>query len=500
MRMHPITLAFADPEQEHRFREDHARRSVPYLRVLLIFLALLTIGLSYMTGLAAEYAAWHGLDHLQTFADYTPIAMVGSLLVYSVLLGLSYWPPAMRRLQLIVAVCFLVGFAVDAPMTAGVGSDFALAGAVTNVVMAYFAVRLRILPAVLVASLATGIHLVATVWINDLAGQADSRVFVGFMVNSVFLVALNAACAFIAYQYEILARNRFLQTELVARQKQRLELALRELKETETQLIESEKQASLGRFVAGLLHEVNSPLGALTSAAATIESGLSRCERILDGDGGTEAEREHARRAIVAARRLVSLQEQSASRIQHLVRDLKGFVGLDAAERHPVDVQQGIESALRLLSDAIDDGVTIERELPGHPVRVNCFPGQLNQVFLRLLQNCVEVLQGHGTIRIRVSQTGSRARIQIEDDGPGIPAAQRARIFEPTLIHEGARVRMNLGLPTSKRAVEKIGGVLTLHSQEGQGTVVTIELPALPVGQTVPEPEASSVDTPSVTR
>jgi len=498
MRMHPVTLAFAEPEQERRFREDHARRSVPYLRVLLIFLALLTIGLSYMTGLAAEYAAWHGLNHLQAFADYTPLAMVGSLVVYSVLLAVSYWHPARHRLQLIVALCFLAGFAIDAPMTASIGPDLALAGAVTNVVMAYFALRLRILPAVLVAALATALYLVVTALQGDLVGQPDNEL--RFMINAVFLVAINVACAFISYQYEILARNRFLQTELIARQKERLELALRDLKETEAHLIESEKQASLARFVAGLLHEVNSPLGALTSAADTIEGGLERCEQLLERPAADEQERDRARRSIDAARRLLELHQQSATRIRRLLADLKGFIGLDAAERQPVDVQQGIESALRLLADTMGEGVRVERELVHHPVLVDCYPGQLNQVFLRVLQNSVEVLGGQGTIRIGLSQVENRALIRIEDDGPGIPVEQRARLFEPSLIREGTRVKMNLGLPTSKRVVEKIGGEFRLESEEGKGTIVTIDLPALPVGHRVPAPPASPVDTPAVPR
>jgi signal transduction histidine kinase len=336
--------------------------------------------------------------------------------------------------------------------------------------------------------------------LGGLGGNPAGEVLVSFMVSAVFLLSINLVCAFIAYQFEILARNRFWQTELIARQKERLEHALRDLKETETQLIESEKQASLGRFVAGLLHEVNSPLGALTSAASTIESGIERCERLVDGPPTSEADRERARRTIEAARKLLELQVQSARRISCLVADLKGFVGLDAAERQPVEVGQGIESALRLLADTMGPAVRVERDLPPHPVFVDGYPGQLNQVFLCLLQNAVEVLGENGTIRIRVTQEDSRVRIRIEDDGPGIPTEQLPKIFDPSLVREGARVKMNLGLPTSKRAVEKIGGTLSLESREGRGTVVTLDLPAPSGGQQVAGAPASPVDRSALSR
>ena len=258
-----------------------------------------------------------------------------------------------------------------------------------------------------------------------------------------------------------------------------LKRALSDLERAQGQLIESEKQAALGRLVAGIVHEVNSPLGSLRSAADTSGRMMSRLREAVaeQADHGDE----HAKRLLAATENgpaLTSLVLNSSERLDQLMASLKRFVSLDEGEARPFDVREGLDGALALLSPKLGDNITVERNYDSDDPVVTCNPARLNQVFLNLIDNAATALDGHGHIAIHVSRTNGKVEIAVEDDGPGISEPRLRELFDFGFTSKDGRVRMRVGLPSNKRAIEQLGGQLHVESQTGQGTAVRLALPA----------------------
>lgn len=265
----------------------------------------------------------------------------------------------------------------------------------------------------------------------------------------------------------------------VAERTRELSEALQTLKEAQLQLVESEMQAMLTRLVAGILHEVNSPLGTLRSSVDTMERALGRARTLLEsGTPGDEVGGRRVLRAVRAGGELSEVARRSAARISGVLDSLRRFVSLDEAEVKPLELRRAVEDALNLLAPAAGPGVTVTTEFPEEPVRVRCFPARLNKVFLNLLQNAFTAVAGEGTVGVTVRRQGSEVTVEVADNGPGIPAELRARLFDLGFTTKrGGRVGMRLGLPSSKRWVEELGGRLELSSEEGRGTRVRVHLP-----------------------
>jgi signal transduction histidine kinase len=255
--------------------------------------------------------------------------------------------------------------------------------------------------------------------------------------------------------------------------------ALDQLKRTQGQLVESEKQALLGRVVAGIVHEINSPLGSLRSAVDTSGRLLSRLEVYVQRhERAGDAEAARLLSAIRAGKPLLSVMQQSGERIDGLVESLKRFVSLDEHEMRPLDVREGIDSALTLLSPMLGDRIQVTRSYPTDPPVVQCYPARLNQVFLNLIENAVEAVDDEGEIEIHIGRENGHVEVEVRDNGRGIEADRLASLFDFGFVNKDGRVRMRLGLPSNKRTVEELGGSLQVDSRTGRGTSVRVELPA----------------------
>ncbi len=247
-----------------------------------------------------------------------------------------------------------------------------------------------------------------------------------------------------------------------------LEAAYAELERSQSELVESEKHASIGRLAAGLLHEVNTPLGTLRASADTIAKSFDRMR-----EGQVE-------RAVQAGTEASRSLTQAAARVGDALETLKRFVALDEAERKPFDIRQGIDDTLSLMHPRIEGRIRVVRQYPEKLALVICYPAKLNRVFLSLLENAVEALDSddvESEIQIQVAETGEGVVVEIVDNGKGIPSSAFATIFDFGLTRKGDRIGMRLGLPMSKSSVEEIGGSLQISSVEGQGTTATIFLP-----------------------
>ena len=245
-----------------------------------------------------------------------------------------------------------------------------------------------------------------------------------------------------------------------------LEAALQELKETEAQLVHSEKMASLGVLSAGLVHEINNPLNAAVSSLNT----LTRLMRGGNGDRAAPGEvNEKIERA--AQRAVFGLK-----RCEEIVSGLRRFARKDMEGMREDDLHEGLESTLVLLTQEPGKEVTVHRDYR-FPGKLLCNLGQLNQVFLNLLTNASQAIETTGDIWIYTEQVGDEAVVTIQDSGCGIPPDKLPRIFEPFFTTKDVGQGTGLGLSISHRIVEQHNGRIEVESTPGKGSKFKIFLP-----------------------
>ena len=263
----------------------------------------------------------------------------------------------------------------------------------------------------------------------------------------------------------------------------RVELRTKELQDTQTQLLQSEKMRSLGQLVAGVAHELNNPIGFVHANLQLLPVYVEKLIRAQETGGDLEKPRE-------AIRKLLSRSREGTERVKNIVMDLRSFSRMDQAELSDADLNAELTRTLGLMEPRFKDGIRVERSL-GELPSVRCYPAQLNQVFMNLVMNACDALEGDGTIRITTEPRPDGVSISIADDGPGIPTAIRDRIFEPFFTTKPIGQGTGLGLSISHGIVERHGGSLTVECPPAGGTVFHIELP-LVARSAPPEPQALS--------
>ncbi len=247
----------------------------------------------------------------------------------------------------------------------------------------------------------------------------------------------------------------------------RLTETLAELRQTQAQLVQSEKMAALGNLVAGLAHEINTPLGAITSNTDVVLRGLGKLAPDVP-----------ARRADVLrlVDDLLRTNAEACQRISAIVKNLKNFARLDEAEWKTADLREGMDSTLALVEHLLRGRIEIVREYGEVPL-IACHPGQLNQVFMNLLVNAIQAIEGPGAIRVRLAVDGRDLRVDVEDTGSGIAPEHLARVFDPGFTTKGVGVGTGLGLAICHRIVAAHAGTITVRSQRGGGSTFSIRLP-----------------------
>src|SRR4030095_378148 len=175
---------------------------------------------------------------------------------------------------------------------------------------------------------------------------------------------------------------------------------------------------------------------------------------------------------------LVGITTEGLDRTSRLVTDLRDFAAPRAGGEGVVDVRLGPQSTLQLVRHVAQrGGVTLEADLPEGVPRVTGDSRALNQVFLNLLKNAIEALEGTGgTVRVRLRHGEGAVTVEVEDDGPGIDPALRNRLFEPFVTSHPAGRGTGLGPPISLRIVQECGGSLEVRSEPGHGTCFTVRL------------------------
>ena len=251
-----------------------------------------------------------------------------------------------------------------------------------------------------------------------------------------------------------------------------------ELKSTQLQLIQAEKMASLGKLVAGIAHEVNSPLGTIHSNIDVFSRGLKRIKSQL-GNFNKAYEKNQIldiTEMLDNIQELTQTNKEATQRIQKIVQSLKSFARLDEGEIIEVDIHDGIDSTLDLIQNSYRDRIEIKKNYGEIPL-LRCNAGQLNQVFMNVLVNACEAIKGKGKIQIQTKQDNNNIRIEIIDTGIGINSENLTKVFDPGFTSKTRGIGTGLGLSISYRIIQEHDGTINLKSETGKGTTVTITLP-----------------------
>ena len=255
---------------------------------------------------------------------------------------------------------------------------------------------------------------------------------------------------------------------------------LDELHITQARLVQTEKMAALGDLVAAITHEINTPLGAIQSSA---DIAVRSADRVVEAIEESETiEQLKSRRSlqatISALQRNGQVISSATERISRMIRSLQSFVQLDQAEFQYFDLTESLEDTLTLLEPSFRGKVTVVREYGDVP-KLYGYPAQINQVFMNLLRNAEEAIEGEGVITITTYSDNGDACIRFTDTGRGIPAEHLPRLFNPGFAVKGPRVRASMSLFTSLDIVQKHRGDVKVESELGKGSIFTVCLKGL---------------------
>jgi C4-dicarboxylate-specific signal transduction histidine kinase len=282
-----------------------------------------------------------------------------------------------------------------------------------------------------------------------------------------------------------------------------LESTIYELKQTEVQLVQAERLAAVGELAAGIAHEVNNPVNFAINSLTAMRSRVHDVGRLLGAVA--EIDIAHPERARDALRKLELIQEELSfeelqpeleelvsiateglDRTHRLVGDLQNFAGHGAAERGAVDVRAGLASTVRLVRRTVRDaGAEIETDFADNLPVIESSAGVLNQVFLNLMKNAAEALEGRRGGRILVTaryEIGDDdldcVVVEVSDNGPGIAPEVRSRVFEPFVSTKPAGRGAGLGLSVCRRVLGELGGSIELLERDAPGACFEVRLPA----------------------
>lgn len=256
-----------------------------------------------------------------------------------------------------------------------------------------------------------------------------------------------------------------------------LEETLDQLKQMQNQVIVQEKMATLGQLVAGLTHEINTPVGAIRSMNDTKSKAAMK---LLDALKIKVPDIEDIDRDVQKVMKVISQADQlivqGTDRLREIANNLKNFSRLDEAETMRADIHEGIESVLSLIQHDLLQDIEVVRDYGDVPPFV-CQPSKLNQLFLNVLKNAGQAIDGQGTICIATRLEDSAVQVRISDTGRGIAVEDLDSIFDPKFTTRGAVVRARLGLSICHQIVQDHHGQISVESAVGEGTAFTIVLP-----------------------
>ena len=374
----------------------------------------------------------------------------------------------------------------------------------------------------------TGSRIADSLWAVSDAIQSQNRNTVSRaerarLLLSVCTILLLAGIGYVVFRlqssYRALNRsNSELETinnsleERVSSRTKELTSAYDELQESQVQLVQAEKMSSLGELVAGISHEINTPLWYLINNATIIQERLESLSTlattadtmigaIRSGNNVKQTLQNGLRemQAMLAdgmkddleeANDLVKDSIEGLEDLTELAQSLKDFSRLDRAQQGQFDVNEGLEKTLLITKNKLKNKVTVHKHFGDVP-SIYCSPSQINQIFLNLITNSADAIEESGEVVVRSWEEDGKVKVSIADSGCGIPDDVMDKIRDPFFTTKEVGKGTGLGLSIVDRIVSAHNGELTIDSEVGKGTVITV---TLPTEATLGEDKADKVD------
>jgi two-component system, NtrC family, sensor kinase len=280
-------------------------------------------------------------------------------------------------------------------------------------------------------------------------------------------------------------------TTVVKRFTNELEKAYSDLKTTQAKVVQQEKMASIGQLAAGVAHEINNPMGFISSNLGTLTKYVDRLsEFILAQSEALEmlpdmnmVESLKARRKALKldyiledSKDLITESLEGAERVRTIVKNLKSFARVDEAERKKSDINECLTSTINIAWNELKYKASLVKELGDIPL-IRCYPQQINQVFMNLLVNAAQAIDKQGEITVKTWHVDSSIYASVTDTGCGMTPAVMNRIFEPFYTTKDVGKGTGLGLSIIYDIIKNHNGEISVESEPGQGTTFTVRLP-----------------------
>ncbi|MFH0994892.1 MAG: ATP-binding protein [Pseudomonadota bacterium] len=319
---------------------------------------------------------------------------------------------------------------------------------------------------------------------------------------------------------EIRSLNERLQNAVVQIREKNVKLAntLKELKGTQSQMVQAEKMSSIGQLAAGVAHEINNPVGFVSSNLKTLTDYqqnigliLSEYRQFMDKVSGAKdsvPDMAAIENLTVRIREkesdldiayiledipgLISESREGLDRIKKIVLDLKDFSHPGEDILKLADINRNLDSTLNIVWNELKYKATILKDY-GELSQVKCYPQQLNQVFMNLLVNAAQAIENQGEIHIITREIGGNVEIIVSDSGQGIAAENLSRIFDPFFTTKEVGKGTGLGLNVTYNIVKKHHGTIDVKSEPGKGTTFTVRIPVSGPSSLLPEHEINPV-------
>jgi signal transduction histidine kinase len=289
--------------------------------------------------------------------------------------------------------------------------------------------------------------------------------------------------------------------ETLEKEKERQAELIRKLGEAQSQLLQSEKMASIGVLAAGVAHEINNPVGFVNSNLSSLQRYAQSLLQLLDGYEEAATRLGDADQAALAALRhavdadylredlgsLLSESMDGLDRIKRIVQDMKDFSHVGGGDVLVSNLEAGLDSTLNVVWNELKYKAEVVKEYGGVKP-IECIPSQLNQVFMNLLINAAHAIHERGRITVRTRQDDDHVTVEVSDTGSGIPEENLGRIFEPFFTTKPVGKGTGLGLSLSYGIVQKHGGRIEVDSVVNEGTTFRVILPRQSAGSAIVSP------------
>jgi PAS domain S-box-containing protein len=257
-----------------------------------------------------------------------------------------------------------------------------------------------------------------------------------------------------------------------------VEAATRSLRDSQAQLIQQEKMAALGKLVAGIAHEMNTPIGTINSNADTLSRSLATVRKAVCSEESPDSIRGNARlqQILTLLEDIARINKLACERIVGIVGSLRSFARLDESELQVADLHEGLDSTLTLVHHELKNRIEVVKDYGDIPP-IRCHPNQINQVFMNMLVNASQAISDKGRIVIRTFREGDIVNVQFSDTGVGIPPENLEKIFDPGFTTKGVGVGTGLGLSICFKIAQEHQGEMKVESELGKGSTFTLRLP-----------------------